>query len=89
MTDNTTAEPEYLTVVEVAQDLRISKMTVYRMIKDGELFAIQLKRSLRILAEPYREYKRQLHAAALARADKAGTPAPIPGQTTIPAGAPF
>ena len=30
---------DYLTVIEVAEKLRVSKQTVYRLINDGELLA--------------------------------------------------
>jgi len=31
------AQPEYYTVAEIARRLRVSKMTIYRMIERGEL----------------------------------------------------
>jgi excisionase family DNA binding protein len=34
--------------MEVAQRLRLSKMTVYRLINDGELQAVRVGRSFRI-----------------------------------------
>jgi excisionase family DNA binding protein len=37
-----------LTVAEVCQALRVSSMTVYRLIKGGELAAIRLGRSYRV-----------------------------------------
>ncbi len=45
--------PRYLTVAEVAQDMRASTMTVYRLIKSGELGAVRVGKSYRIrVAEP-------------------------------------
>lgn len=38
----------FLTVKEVADRLRVSKMTVYRLIQDGSLPAVRLGRSFRI-----------------------------------------
>lgn len=38
----------FSTVEEVASVLRVSKMTVYRMIEEGELFAVQVGRSYRV-----------------------------------------
>lgn len=38
----------YMTVKEVADRLRVSKMTVYRLIKDGSLPAVRFGRSFRV-----------------------------------------
>ncbi|QBI56865.1 helix-turn-helix domain-containing protein [Streptomonospora litoralis] len=40
--------PPLLTVTEVARMLRLSKMTVYRMIHDGRLPAIRIGRAYRV-----------------------------------------
>lgn len=40
--------PRLLTVAEVADVLRVSTMTVYRLIKSGELAAIRVGKSYRI-----------------------------------------
>lgn len=40
--------PRYLTVAEVALDMRVSTMTVYRLIKSGELAAVRVGKSYRI-----------------------------------------
>ena len=49
------AEPEstfvggrLLTVAEVASTMRVSKMTVYRLIKGGELAAVRVGKNYRI-----------------------------------------
>ncbi|MFB3737405.1 MAG: helix-turn-helix domain-containing protein [Candidatus Velamenicoccus archaeovorus] len=41
-------EDRLLTVAEVCQAMRVSSMTVYRLIKSGELPAIRLGRSYRV-----------------------------------------
>ncbi|RKR73050.1 helix-turn-helix domain-containing protein [Frondihabitans australicus] len=38
----------FLTVAEVADMMRVSKMTVYRMVHSGELPAIRFGRSFRV-----------------------------------------
>lgn len=38
----------FLTVAEVAAVLRVSKMTVYRMVHNGELPAVRFGRSFRV-----------------------------------------
>jgi excisionase family DNA binding protein len=43
------AEIRLLTVAEVASTMRVSTMTVYRMVHSGELPAIRFGRSFRIL----------------------------------------
>jgi excisionase family DNA binding protein len=40
--------PRFLTVEEVARMMRVSKMTVYRLVHSGELEAIRIGRSFRI-----------------------------------------
>lgn len=42
-----TAE-KYLTVPEIAAELRVSKMTVYRLVNDRELPSIRIGRSVRV-----------------------------------------
>jgi len=38
----------YMTPAEVAADLRVSPMTVYRLIHSGELAAVRIGRSFRV-----------------------------------------
>lgn len=40
--------PKFLTVAEVAELMRVSKMTVYRMVQNGNLPAIRVGRSYRV-----------------------------------------
>lgn len=40
--------PRFLTVAEVAQLARVSRMTVYRMVHAGELPAIRVGKSFRV-----------------------------------------
>lgn len=42
------SEVRFLTVAEVADMMRVSKMTVYRMVHSGELPAIRFGRSFRV-----------------------------------------
>jgi excisionase family DNA binding protein len=42
-------EDQLLTVVEVCDAMRVSNMTVYRLIKSGELPAIRLGKTYRVL----------------------------------------
>ena len=42
------AEVKFLTVAEVAELMRVSKMTVYRLVHSGELPAIRFGRSFRV-----------------------------------------
>lgn len=41
----------FLTVAEVAEQLRVSTMTVYRLIKSGDLVAARIGRSYRLRPE--------------------------------------
>jgi excisionase family DNA binding protein len=40
--------PRFLTVAEVAELMRVSKMTVYRMVHAGEMPAVRMGRSFRV-----------------------------------------
>jgi excisionase family DNA binding protein len=48
--------PAFLTVAEVADTMRVSGMTVYRLIHSGELRAVRVGRSFRVPAEALDEY---------------------------------
>ena len=39
---------EFLTIAEVAAQMRVSKMTVYRLVHGGELEAVRVGRSFRV-----------------------------------------
>jgi excisionase family DNA binding protein len=46
----------YVTVAEVAQHLRVSNMTVYRLINSGELPALRIGKSYRLRGEDVDRY---------------------------------
>jgi len=46
--------PEFVTVAEVAQIMRVSKMTVYRLVNSGELVSTRIGRGFRIHADSVR-----------------------------------
>ncbi|MDJ0317892.1 MULTISPECIES: helix-turn-helix domain-containing protein [Arthrobacter] len=48
----------FLTVQEVAELMRVSKMTVYRMVHAGELPAVRFGRSYRVPANAVESYLR-------------------------------
>ena len=43
---------KFLTVAEVAATVRLSKMSVYRLIHSGQLEAVQFGRSFRVRRRP-------------------------------------
>jgi excisionase family DNA binding protein len=49
-------EVRFLTVAEVAEVMRVSKMTVYRMVHAGELPAVRVGRSFRVPEQAVQEY---------------------------------
>jgi excisionase family DNA binding protein len=49
-------EARYLTVGEVAAQLRVSSMTVYRLINSGQLPALRIGRSFRLRPEDLDRY---------------------------------
>jgi len=50
------ADTQFLTVAEVAKVMRVSKMTVYRLVHSGELPAVRVGRSFRVRAEAVHSY---------------------------------
>ncbi|BCJ71319.1 helix-turn-helix domain-containing protein [Catellatospora bangladeshensis] len=52
------AEVRFLTVAEVATLMRVSKMTVYRLVHSGELSAVRVGRSFRVPEQAVQEYLR-------------------------------
>ncbi|MHA2787971.1 helix-turn-helix domain-containing protein [Corynebacterium sp. S7] len=47
---------KFLTVAEVAEIMRVSKMTVYRLVHSGELPAVRVGRSFRVHESAVTEY---------------------------------
>ena len=56
--DRAFAEVRFLTVAEVAAMMRVSKMTVYRMVHSGDLPAIRVGRSFRVPEQAVHDYLR-------------------------------
>jgi excisionase family DNA binding protein len=53
------AEVRFLTVAEVAELMRVSKMTVYRLVHSGELTAVRVGRSFRVPEHAVHSYLRE------------------------------
>ncbi|WP_414936092.1 helix-turn-helix domain-containing protein [Amycolatopsis sp. cmx-11-51] len=49
---------QFLTVAEVATLMRVSKMTVYRLVHSGELPAVRVGKSFRVPEKAVHEYLR-------------------------------
>lgn len=76
MTNTTLAPAQYLRVDEVADTLRMSKMTVYRLIHVGTIPSIRVGRTFRIPAGAFAEY--------LSGLERHQQPAPVtPGQLLV------
>jgi excisionase family DNA binding protein len=58
------SEVRFLTVAEVASVMRVSKMTVYRLVHSGELPAIRVGRSLRVPEQAVHDYLRDAYIEA-------------------------
>jgi len=54
--DGDLSRVQFLTVAEVAAAMRVSKMTVYRLVHNGELPAVRVGRSFRVPEEAVHEY---------------------------------
>jgi excisionase family DNA binding protein len=50
------ADVKFLTVAEVAELMRVSKMTVYRLVHSGDLAAVRVGRSFRVPERAVHEY---------------------------------
>ena len=53
------SDPKFLTIAEVAALMRVSKMTVYRLVHGGELPAVRVGRSFRVSEDDVDEYLRK------------------------------
>lgn len=53
------SDVKFLTVAEVAATMRVSKMTVYRLVHGGELPAVRVGRSFRVTEDDVNEYLRK------------------------------
>lgn len=56
--DRSLSEVRFLTVAEVAAVMRVSKMTVYRLVHSGEMPAVRVGRSFRVPEQAVHEYLR-------------------------------
>jgi excisionase family DNA binding protein len=52
------AQVRFLTVAEVAALMRVSKMTVYRLVHSGEIPAVRVGRSFRVPEKAVHDYLR-------------------------------
>jgi excisionase family DNA binding protein len=53
------SDPKFLTIAEVAALMRVSKMTVYRLVHGGELPAVRVGRSFRVSEQDVDDYLRK------------------------------
>lgn len=58
------SEVKFLTVAEVASVMRVSKMTVYRLVHSGELPAVRVGRSFRVPEQAVHDYLRDSYIEA-------------------------
>ena len=58
-TERQLAEVRFLTVAEVASIMRVSKMTVYRLVHAGDLPAVRVGRSFRVPENAVDDYLRK------------------------------
>jgi excisionase family DNA binding protein len=57
-------DSRFLTVTEVAATLRVSNMTVYRLINTGSLAAVRIGKSFRIREDDLNRYLAQQYTKA-------------------------
>jgi excisionase family DNA binding protein len=63
-TETPLSDVRFLTVAEVASIMRVSKMTVYRLVHSGELEAIRVGRSFRVPEQAVNQYLSNSFVAA-------------------------
>ena len=59
------AEERFLTVAEVASLMRVSKMTVYRLVHDGAIASVRVGRSFRVPEQAVHDYLDKAYTAAV------------------------
>ena len=64
LTGQSAMTTRFLTVAEVARLLRVSNMTVYRLVKGNQLAAVRVGRGYRIREEDVRRYLEQRYMDA-------------------------
>ncbi|HLL09052.1 MAG TPA: helix-turn-helix domain-containing protein [Nocardioidaceae bacterium] len=62
--DQSFSDQRFLTVAEVASMMRVSKMTVYRLVHSGELPAVRVGRSFRVPEAAVDDYLRKSYFQA-------------------------
>ena len=62
--DSSSLMSRFLTVAEVARHLRVSNMTVYRLVNSGQLPAVRIGRGYRIRQADVRKYLEQRYSDA-------------------------
>ena len=60
----------FLTIAEVAAAMRVSKMTVYRLVKSHAIAAVRVGRSFRVPEEAVNDYIRRATEPATRRPDQ-------------------
>ena len=58
------AQVRFLTVAEVAALMRVSRMTVYRLVHSGELASVRVGRSFRVPERAVHDYLRGAYTEA-------------------------
>lgn len=61
--ENALGEIQFLTVAEVASVMRVSKMTVYRLVHSGHLPAVRVGRSFRVPRQAVQDYLRDSYVS--------------------------
>lgn len=61
---NPVGGPRFLTASEAAERMRISKMTVYRLIKAGKLPAVQIGKAYRVREDDLERYLQSSYVKA-------------------------
>lgn len=56
MTQSSAVPTDFLTIAEIAASMRVSKMTVYRLVQSGAVESVRFGRSYRVSAAAVQRY---------------------------------
>ncbi len=63
--DTSPSGPRFLTAMEVAERMRVSKMTVYRLIRGGKIKAVRIGKAYRVREDDVESYLNSSYVTAV------------------------
>lgn len=63
--------PSYLTPRDIEEELRLSRSTVYRLLRSGELPHVRFRRKIRVRREVFEEWSKEQEHQSMKKAEPA------------------